>query len=71
MIVDAGDRLQPIEIKSGQTLNRDFFAGLERWTGLAKERAVKPTLIYGGTEALERRGVRIFGWNAVQRALGA
>ncbi|MCF8079499.1 MAG: ATP-binding protein [Desulfobacterales bacterium] len=69
VIVEAGDRLQPIEIKSGQTLNRDFFAGLERWTGLAKERAVEPTLIYGGTEALERRGVRIFGWNAAQRAL--
>ena len=69
VIVEAGDRLQPIEIKSGQTLNRDFFAGLERWTGLAKERAVEPTLIYGGTEALERRGVRIFGWNAAHRAL--
>jgi len=69
VIVEAGDRLQPIEIKSGQTLNRDFFAGLERWVGLAKERAVEPTLIYGGTETLERRNVRIFGWNAVQRAL--
>ena len=69
VIVEAGDRLQPIEIKSGQTLNRDFFAGLERWVGLAKEKAVEPTLIYGGTETLERRNVRIFGWNAVQRAL--
>ncbi len=25
----------PVEIKSGQTLNRDFFTGLERWTALA------------------------------------
>jgi len=65
VIADVGTRLMPIEIKSGQTLNREFFVGLERWTAQAGERAVAPTLIYGGTEPHERKGVRVFGWNAV------
>jgi predicted AAA+ superfamily ATPase len=69
VIAEVGDRLQPIEIKSGQTLNRDFFTGLERWMTLAGNRAVAPALVYGGKESLERKGVRVCGWNAVGRVL--
>ena len=69
VIAEVGDRLQPIEIKSGQTLNRDFFTGLERWMALAGNKAVAPSLIYGGKESLERKGVRVCGWNAAGRVL--
>ena len=69
VIAEVGDRLQPIEIKSGQTLNRDFFTGLERWMALAGNKAVAPSLIYGGKESLERKGIRVFGWNVVGRVL--
>lgn len=69
LIVETGAKLVPIEIKSGLTLNRDFFVGLERWVALAGSRAVSPALIYGGTEVHERKGIRVFGWNAVGRAL--
>ena len=69
VIAEVGDRLQPIEIKSGQTLNRDFFTGLERWMALAGNRAVAPALVYGGRESLERKGIRVCGWNVVGRVL--
>ena len=69
VIAEVGDRLQPIEIKSGQTLNRDFFTGLERWMALAGSRAVAPALVYGGKESLERKGVRVWGWHAAGRVL--
>jgi hypothetical protein len=69
VIAEVGDRLQPIEIKSGQTLNRDFFTGLERWMALAGNRAVAPALVYGGKESLERKGIRVCGWNAAGRVL--
>lgn len=69
IVADAGVKMMPIEIKSGQTLNPGFFSGLERWTNLAGGQAIAPTLIYGGTEAHERKGVRVLGWNAVARAL--
>ena len=61
----------PIEIKSGQTLNKDFFAGLERWMGLAEDKAVSPTLIYGGTERLVHKGIHVFGWKDVGQVLGS
>ena len=69
VIAEVGDRLQPIEIKPGQTLNRDFFAGLERWMALAGNRAVAPALVYDGNESLERKGIRVWGWHATGRVL--
>jgi predicted AAA+ superfamily ATPase len=69
VIADMGIRLRPIEIKSGRTINRDFFIGLERWCALAGELAVDPTLVYGGTDTHVRRGVKIFGWDALGRVL--
>ena len=69
VIADVGTKLMPIEIKSGQTLNRDFFIGLERWVKLAKDQATSPTLIYGGLEKGKRKGVNIYGWDAVAQVL--
>lgn len=71
VIADVGDKLMPIEIKSGQTLNRDFFTGLERWMVLAGERAISPTLVYGGVDKHMRKGINIFGWNVVSQVLEA
>lgn len=69
IVADAGAGLMPIEIKSGQTLNREYFTGLERWVALAGDRAVSPAVIYGGEEVLERQGVRVFGWRDAGRVL--
>jgi hypothetical protein len=69
VIADAGTKLMPIEIKSGQTLNRDFFTGLERWMDLAGDQAISPALVYGGIDKHIRRGINIYGWNAVSQVL--
>lgn len=68
LLVDVAGRLMPVEIKSGQTLNRDFFAGLERWMSLAGAAAFSPTLIYGGTEITTHKGIRILNWRAAGNA---
>lgn len=65
VIAEAGTKLMPIEIKSGQTIHREFFAGLDRWAALASSRVASPTLVYGGTAPFERQGTRVRGWNAV------
>ena len=65
LLVESASGLMPIEIKSGQTLNRDFFSGLKRWMALAGGLAEKPTLIYGGDGVHERQGVRVLGWGEV------
>lgn len=62
LLIEADGGLMPVEIKSGQTLNRDFFVGLERWAALAGNLVRVPTLIYGGDDDADRRGVRVLGW---------
>jgi len=62
VLVDRGDGLQPVEVKSGQTLNRDFFKGLQKWRALAGEVCVRPSLVYGGDERAEAKGIAVFPW---------
>lgn len=69
LIADFGGKLMPIEIKSGQTLNRDFFTGLERWMTLAGGHGISPTLVYGGTEDMTRKGTRVMNWRTIASGL--
>ncbi len=69
VIMDIGTKLMPIEIKAGQTINREFFSALERWVTLAGEQAVSPTLIYGGTNTYHHKGVQVCGWNNTGQVL--
>lgn len=57
-----GEHLQPIEIKSGQTLNQDYFTGLQKWLDLAKDKAIDPMLIYGGQESQIRSDICVYPW---------
>ena len=61
--------LHPIEIKSGQTLATDFFAGLQRWGLLSGTAAVAPWLVYGGDQALRRGSTDIIPWRDLPRRL--
>jgi len=63
LIIERADKLQPVEIKSGQTLTADFFKNLNRWMTLAGQQGRDPTLVYGGDEKQERTGVRVLGWH--------
>ena len=69
VIADVGTALMPVEIKSSQTINREFFKGMERWMALAGERAVSPALVYGGMESYRRDGIRVLGWDKVDQIL--
>jgi uncharacterized protein len=62
VIVERGNHLMPIEIKSGKTVTRDSFVGLDKWQALAGNAAMEPTLIYGGDEEYRQNGVRVVGW---------
>jgi len=62
LIVERDNKLMPIEIKSGKTLSRDSLAGLEKWCALAGDMGMMPSLIYGGSEVYQHKGVRVLGW---------
>jgi len=63
IIAEHGNKLMPIEIKSGKTVNRDFFSGLEKWQSLAGDRVLSPTLIHGGADAsYQHKGIKVMSW---------
>ncbi|HEX7506060.1 MAG TPA: ATP-binding protein [Polyangia bacterium] len=60
IVMDLGDRLVPIEVKSGQTVASDAADNLRWWTKLAhSDRGV---LIHGGTTAHSLHGFAIRPW---------
>ena len=62
VIVEQGTRLMPLEIKSGRTVTLDSFVGLEKLSTLAGDVALTPTLVHGGEESFQHKGVRVVGW---------
>ena len=68
VIIEEGDLLLPVEIKSGATINRDFFSGLTKWHALAKERSSEPVLMYGGSDSFTHQGVRVLSWRDAAQA---
>lgn len=62
LLIDQGTHLSPLEIKSGQTINKDYFRGLEFWQKLAGETAGKAWLVYGGANRQIRSDVTVLPW---------
>ena len=68
VVIEQGEQLMPVEIKSGQTFNTDFLAGLKRWTQFAGDAALPPQLVYGGDDNMLRSGVAVQSWRHFQVA---
>lgn len=62
LLIDHGIHLSPLEIKSGQTINKDYFKGLEYWKNLAGDNTGKAWLIYGGGSRQIRSDVTVLPW---------
>ena len=69
VIIEQGPQLIPVEIKSGATVARDFFVGLDKWMALSGNLGIDPLLIYGGENSYQRKRVRVFGWKDLPEAL--
>ena len=69
VIIEQGPQLIPVEIKSGATVARDFFVGLEKWMALSGNLGIDPLLIYGGENSYQHKRVRVFGWKDLPEAL--
>lgn len=65
ILIDRGERIMPVEIKSGKTIVKELFSGLEKWMALAGDIAIDPTLVYGGQENYHHKGIRIMGWRCL------
>lgn len=65
LVFEIGTRLQPVEIKSGQTVTRDYVKAGQASARFAGDEALPPWLIYGGNESYERSGVHVIGWKSI------
>lgn len=66
LILERGNELAAVEIKSGITVASDAFSNLNKWQKYAAERgnfsAIFPGLVYGGTTRHTREGVDVMPW---------
>lgn len=62
-IIDEGLRLIPIEIKSGQTIQSNFFDNFAKWNELSTTEG-NAYLVYGGNEKQTRTIANVVSWNS-------
>jgi predicted AAA+ superfamily ATPase len=62
LLIDCGATQVPVEVKSGQTIASDFFAGIEYWRTLARQPDDPAGLVYGGDASYTRRRVSVVSW---------
>jgi hypothetical protein len=62
IIIDLGNRLIPIEVKSGHTIAKDFFDGLNYWKNLSNNPSAPAALIYAGNRSLFQKNTAVYSW---------
>lgn len=66
LLVQEGQSLHPVEIKSGQTIIDDFFKGFRFWEKLTGEPG--GTVVYGGDQIQQRsNGLQVVSWRNVEK----
>jgi len=64
-IVERGEKLYPIEVKAGKTINSDYFKNIAYWSNLARDKTNKGFVIYGGDENQIRTNFEVYGWKSI------
>ncbi len=68
ILIDKGNTVLPVEIKSGKTFQSNFLKSIRYWMKLTGEE--KACLIYGGDDALKRSdGITITSWRKMNDLL--
>lgn len=69
LILERGNEVAAVEIKSGISVASDAFGNLHKWQKYAAERgsfsAIYPGLVYGGEARFTREGVDVMPWKSL------
>lgn len=69
LIVERGNEIAAVEIKSAPSIASDAFGNLRKWRKYAAERgsfsAIYPGLVYGGDARFTREGVDVMPWSGL------
>jgi hypothetical protein len=69
VIIEQGNLLIPLEIKSEQTMNADYFAALNYWKTLDSQSDAS-FLVYAGDASQTRSACQVIGWKELNQYLG-
>lgn len=62
ILIDAGGRVVPVEVKSGQTIAADAVDTLAWWTSIPSNPNRGGVLVHGGEESFDFKGFRVLPW---------
>lgn len=65
VLIEEGNILIPVEIKSGQTITQNYFAGLKKWQKITGSSEEPRYLVYGGDENQMRSEVNVLSWRSI------
>ncbi len=73
LLIEQGDGLAAVEIKSGATVNKDFFKNLRRFSDRLQarrpRRPVQSQVVYGGEDSQQRSDARVLSWRDVSKVI--
>ncbi len=62
VLIDLGERVIPVEVKSGETVAPDAVDTLAWWTSIPSNPNRGGVLVHGGAESFEFKGFRVLPW---------
>ena len=68
-IVEKANNLIPIEIKSSQTYNIDFFKNINFWNSISGNSPENSFVIYGGDKSMKTKDGNILSWKSIEKEL--
>jgi predicted AAA+ superfamily ATPase len=68
LLVD-GERVTPIEIKSGKTMSTSYFDNLKYWGSLAALPENQGYVVYGGEQSMQTSAGALISWRNLERIL--
>jgi hypothetical protein len=64
VLIDLGQQLIPVEIKSGKTMSADYFKSPEYWNKLSGNSADSTYVIYGGDQDMKTKFGQLVSWRS-------
>lgn len=61
-LIESSNKLIPIEIKAGKTVNADFFKGLIYWYKITDANQINGYVVYGGDSKQVRKEASVVSW---------
>ena len=73
LLMEQGEGLDIVEIKSGATVIADFFKNLkrfpERLEAEGRARSIRSHVVYGGDDSQQRSDAQVLSWRDVHRLI--